>query len=93
MSSRLSSLGRVLVQYKFQNHFYGFGAKNIDVIKRQTWNYFPRFSVNDMANGMLWKVADRQGARKTWFTGVSVVFESTKNIIEYNQLMIERMQM
>ncbi|KAK3751554.1 hypothetical protein QZH41_006077 [Actinostola sp. cb2023] len=93
MSSQMSATARILLGKRFQNHFDGFGAKNIEVIKRQTWNYFPRFSVNDMANGMLWKVADRQGARKTWFTGVSVVFESTKNIIEYNQLMMKRMQM
>ena len=80
------------IEEKFLDHFSSrVGADNIVVVKRKMWNYFPRFSTNDTASGILWDIAELQGAQKTWFIGSSVFFESTDNVINYNKLMIKRM--
>ncbi|KAK3735608.1 hypothetical protein QZH41_013713 [Actinostola sp. cb2023] len=71
---------------KFMEHFVDrVGAENIDIINDTTWDYFYRFSVDEMADGILWNVADYQGTRNTWYIGSSVCFEATKNVIELIQ--------
>ncbi|KAK3735591.1 hypothetical protein QZH41_003621 [Actinostola sp. cb2023] len=83
-----------LLREKFMEHFVGrVGAENIDIINDTTWDYFYRFSVDEMTDGILWNVADYQGTRNTWYIGSSVCFEATTNVIEYNQLMMKRIGM
>jgi hypothetical protein len=93
MGSR-SPLGRPIVRRKFLRHFsLRQGEEDIQVIRKETWNYFPRFSVEQAADGILWKIVENQGDRNTWYTGSSVIFESAKSVIEYNHLMMRRMEL
>lgn len=65
---------------------------DVKVIDRKIWNYFPRFSTDKLAEGVLWKILENQGDMHTWFIGSSVIFESARSVIEYNQLMMRRME-
>lgn len=76
----------------FNKHFKQRLGLDINVIKRKTWNYFPRFSEKKLAEGILWKIAENQGDQKTWYIGSSVIFESTKSVMEYNFQMLKRME-
>jgi hypothetical protein len=87
-----SPLGTLLVNQTFNQHFIRrLGVEEISVVKTETWNYFPRFSVEKMAEGILWKIIENQGDHKTWYIGSSVIFESAKSVMEYNHLMMKRM--
>ena len=100
----LATLNRVYTKYpyrlsasyvnqKFKNEFAKFRSRDIKIINLKTWNYFPRFAVQEMADGILWKTAEHQGEMSTWFVGSSVIFESTKSVLEYNKLTINRMML
>ncbi|XP_069107937.1 uncharacterized protein [Argopecten irradians] len=65
-------------------------ASNFKIIKRIRWPYFPRYSVSDMATGILWDIFDRQGLHNIWYIGSSVYFESVMNIVEYNNLLLKQ---
>jgi len=78
---------------KFQLFLKDMNAENVNIVKQKSWNYFPRYSVKDMADGILWKIVENQGERNTWFIGSSVSFESAKSVVSYNKLMLERMKM
>lgn len=75
----------------FQQHFAGLNATEIEVIERKIWEYFPRFSPEKMASGVLWDIFDNQGSRRTWFAGSSVIIESVKSVLEYNKLLVSKM--
>lgn len=79
------------IKRNFYKHFRRTKASNICVLKRSTWEYFPRFSPQDMATGILWDIFEMQGRRRTWFTGSSVSFESVKSVLEYNKLLASKM--
>lgn len=81
------------LERNFQKFLHDTNAQNVNIVKQKTWNYFPRFSVKDMADGILWKIAKDQGKKNTWFIGSSVSFESAKSVVSYNKLMIKRMKM
>lgn len=66
-------------------------AANIEIVRQESWEYFPKFSPYDMAKGVLWDIFRMQGKRRTWFAGSSVNFESVKSVIEYNKLLVSRM--
>ncbi|XP_031568105.1 polyenoic fatty acid isomerase-like [Actinia tenebrosa] len=89
-----SPMGTSLLCETFNQHFKRhLGVDTISVIKSKSWNYFPRFSVEKTAEGILWKIIENQGNEKTWYIGSSVIFESTKSVLEYNRLMMRRMEM
>lgn len=89
-----SPLGTSRLNDTFNQHFKRrLGVEDINVIKSKSWNYFPRFSVEKTAEGILWKIIENQGKEKTWYIGSSVIFESTKSVLEYNRLMMRRMEM
>ncbi|XP_028416565.1 uncharacterized protein LOC114540642 isoform X2 [Dendronephthya gigantea] len=67
------------------------GSSNIQIVRQESWEYFPKFSPNDMANGVLWDIFKMQGSRRTWFAGSSVNFESVKSVLEYNKLLVSKM--
>lgn len=67
------------------------GASKIQIMRQKIWEYFPRFSPDDMANGALWDIFKMQGSRRTWFSGSSVNFESVKSVMEYNKLLVSKM--
>ncbi|OWF46732.1 Polyenoic fatty acid isomerase [Mizuhopecten yessoensis] len=54
------------------------------------WDYFPQFSVADIASGITWDIFDIQGKHKIWYAGSSVYFESVKSVLEYNNLIFRQ---
>ncbi|XP_069114655.1 uncharacterized protein [Argopecten irradians] len=65
-------------------------AKVVEVQKQVVWeNYFPRFSVADMASGILWDILDMQGKYGIWYLGSSVSFESLTGVMGYNNLILK----
>ncbi|XP_033763199.1 uncharacterized protein LOC117344537 [Pecten maximus] len=65
-------------------------AKVLKVQKQIVWdNYFPRFSIPDMASGILWDIFDMQGKYGIWYIGSSVSFESLTGVVGYNNLLLK----
>lgn len=63
---------------------------NFKIKERTIWNYFPRYSVSDMATGILWDIFDLQGEHGMWYIGSSVSFESVKSVVDYNNLLLRQ---
>ena len=60
-----------------------------DIIARNIWPYFPKFSADDLTSGVLWDILEMQGKFNTWYIGSSVIFESVKSVVEYNLLLMK----
>ena len=73
---------------KVSRHFYTNGATSVTLRKHKVWKYFPHFSTDDAADGILWDILELQGKYKMWYIGSSVSFESLKSVIEYNKLLL-----
>ena len=84
--------GRNLLEKNLRASLERTDASNIQIIRQSIWEYFPKFSPDDMANGALWDIFKLQGSRRTWFAGSSVNFESVKSVMEYNKLLVSKMQ-
>ena len=41
-------------------HYQGFGASNIEILYTKTYDYFPRWNIQDTAQGFHWKMYDLQ---------------------------------
>ncbi|XP_033729123.1 uncharacterized protein LOC117318200 isoform X2 [Pecten maximus] len=63
---------------------------NLTIIDRIRWPFFPRYSVSDMASGILWDIFDMQGKHNMWYIGSSVSFESVMSVVEYNNLLLKQ---
>ena len=75
-----------------RNHYEkGFNASNVEFVSTITWEYFYRWSPDELSKGNHWKVFNIQGLHRTWYAGASVSFESIKNVLEYNELLIREM--
>jgi len=72
-------------------YFDGFGASSVEILQTISWEYFYRWSPQEMEDGALWKMFDIQGKRKTWFIGSSVSFEAVRSVMEYNSLLLRNM--
>ncbi|KAG9413245.1 hypothetical protein AC1031_016263 [Aphanomyces cochlioides] len=66
---------------------------NVDVIKQYEWNYAPRYNQSTIENGAPWKVWEQQGYRNTTWIGSSVSYESTLDVVTYNNNLIKRVVM
>ena len=64
-------------------------ATSVSVLHMKSWRYFPRFSNDDLAEGMLWRILEMQGKYGMWYIGSSVSFESVKSVIEYNKMLLK----
>ena len=76
-------LGKILTK-----NLQSTNASNIQIVRQESWEYFPKFSPDDMADGALWNIFKMQGSRRTWFAGSSVNFENVKSVLEYNKLLV-----
>ncbi|RHZ14924.1 hypothetical protein DYB26_006268 [Aphanomyces astaci] len=65
------------------------GIKNVEVTTQLHTNYFPRFTPAGLKKGLLWKIWDIQGQRKTTWIGSSVSFESVLDVVVYNNNLIQ----
>ena len=75
------------------DHFkIGSEATNVDVLRTINWRYFPRWSPYAMEAGLPWKVFGMQGRRKIWYAGSSVLHESVRAVLDYNNLLLEQMK-
>ena len=68
------------------------GASYLNIKVMKTWRYFPRYSIEDLEDGVLWKILEMQGRYGMWYIGSSVSFESVKSVAEYNELILENYQ-
>ncbi|KAF0688523.1 Aste57867_19865 [Aphanomyces stellatus] len=68
------------------------GMNGVAVWTQKYWNYFPRFTADGLKKGLLWKIWDSQGDRKTTWIGSSVCFESALDVVTYNNNLIQRVQ-
>ena len=75
-----------------RNHLKQIGARKVDILKQFPWKYFVRFTEPQITEEKrIWRVLDRQGLHGVWFIGASVCFESVKSVVEYNQMLVDRM--
>jgi len=79
---------RYFLPHKLEYYLRQIGASNIRIHKMKTWRYFPRYSADDLANGVLWRILEMQGKHGMWYIGSSVCFESIKSVLEYNELLL-----
>lgn len=73
-------------------HFQAMGATSYLVVDQNKWSYFPRFNQTQTEEGNHWRVLDIQGNNNVWYIGSSTSFESVKSCVEYNLLLINRME-
>ena len=76
----------------FRQHFTSIGGRDITLRHLTTWNYFPRYSIRDMADGIIWRILEMQGRYGMWYIGSSVSFESVKSVVEYNKMIVRNMK-
>lgn len=65
---------------------------DVDIKLTIPWRYFPRYSPKDMTAGILWDILKMQGKYGMWYSGSSVIFESVKSVVEYNELLVSKMR-
>lgn len=64
------------------------------LLLRKNWNnYFPHFSHAAIQAKLPWKVFAKQGLRRTWYIGSSVSFESSEDVVAYNEQLLEQFSM
>ena len=68
----------------------GFGATHLEFIHIKEWEYFYKWSPEELEKGNHWKVFNLQGKHGIWYAGASVSFESVKDVMEYNNLLISQ---
>ena len=69
----------------------GFNATDIEILDTVTWQYFYKWTPDELTQGNHWKVFDIQGTKRTWYAGASVSFESVKSVMEYNKLLLRQL--
>jgi len=68
---------------------HGIGHKSVELIKQDSFEYFPRFNQDQVNRFFPWKILDMQGVNKTWYAGSSVCFESVEDVVCYNHLLFK----
>ena len=79
------------VKEKLVRHYEGFGATDIEVLYTRTFDYFPRWTLENAAKGYHWDMLNFQGHHNLCFIGGGLSFESTHNVIGYNNLLLDHM--
>ena len=73
-----------------KHYINGFHATDIQFIHTKEWEYFYKWSPEELEKGNHWKVFNIQGKHGIWYAGASVSFESVKDVMEYNNLLIRQ---
>lgn len=79
------------VNQNLLNQFNQLGTTSLKVIKQYMWNYFPHFTRQQVEQGSHWRALELQGKHNIWYIGGALSFESIKSVVEYNQLLVNRM--
>ena len=66
------------------------GQGNVAVLAQAVWQYATHFEREALKRGNPWKVLKMQGKRNSFWMGSSVAFESTFEVIKYNQRLARR---
>ncbi|MEN0061041.1 MAG: FAD-dependent oxidoreductase [Myxococcota bacterium] len=66
----------------------GIAVDGEEVIDRRFWTYFPHWDDVGIQAGNPWKVLDLQGQNRTFWVGASACFESLRDIVNYNLLLM-----
>lgn len=75
-----------------RNHYQNnFGASNIEFVTTKSYDYFYKWTPDELEKGNHWKVFNLQGMHRTWYAGASVCFDSVKSVMEYNELLLRQM--
>jgi len=72
------------------DHYTALNATNIEFLDIVTWKYFPRWSAKFLSTGPHWDIFDMQGQRNMWFAGSSFNFETTHQVLQYNNLLLKQ---
>ena len=80
------------VSFQYGNRTY-FPSLQTLKDETKTYDYFPRWNVEDTAKGYHWKMYDLQGKNNLWFIGGGLSFESVHNVMGYNQLLLDKMEL
>ena len=73
-----------------KHYVNGFHATDIQFIETKEWEYFYKWSPEELEKGSHWKVFNIQGKHGIWYAGASVSFESVNQVMEYNNLLIRQ---
>ena len=65
----------------------------INIMAAITWRYFPRYSLEQIQQGVLWDILDMQGQYGMWYIGSSVSFESIKSVVQYNKFLLKNLEL
>lgn len=65
------------------------GHQGVEVIHQYYWDYFPRYSREDIRRLYPWKILEHQGTSRTWYAGSSACFESVEDVVSYNHLLLQ----
>jgi len=63
-----------------------------NMILQKMWKYFARYDPDAIRNGLLTRLEDMQGERRTWYTGATFSHEAVSHIVNYNAGLTERMK-
>ena len=77
-------------QIVMRHYVEGFHATHLEFIHTKEWEYFYKWSPEDLQKGNHWKVFNMQGRHGIWYAGASVSFESVKDVMEYNNLLLRQ---
>lgn len=74
-----------------RQHYENFNATDIEFLHTYTVPYAPQWSIEDTAKGYHWDMYDLQGENNLLVLGGAFSFESTHNVVGYNQLLLDNM--
>ncbi|KAF0745923.1 hypothetical protein AaE_008337 [Aphanomyces astaci] len=66
---------------------------NPKLLGQTVHNYFPRYNITQLQQGLVWRVWNNQGMYRTTWIGSSVSFESVLDVVVYNNRLIQRVHM
>ncbi|HND34612.1 MAG TPA: hypothetical protein PLA94_31630, partial [Myxococcota bacterium] len=69
------------------------GATIKEVLRQCRWKYAPQLHTAAITSGAASRFEQQQGAGKLWITGASASHEAVDNIVDYNERLVERMEL
>lgn len=83
-----------MLKRRLKMYFDDQGIKKPSIITQCPWKFFSHFSSEDISQKEVpWKIYDMQGQNKTIYVGASVCVDSVNEIINYNQALVESLQL